>query len=487
MKSPWLFLPVLHIFAKLVVLFSCLFFVPVFVSLWYQDGSVRDFLYSAGLGFLFGTGLWLLTQRFERELRPRDGFVLVSLLWMGFAATASIPFMIAYPDLRFSLAFFESMSGLTTTGATVISGLEYLPPALNFWRHFLNWIGGMGIIVLAVAILPLLGIGGMQLFRAEATGPQKDQKLAPRVAHVARNLWMIYSVLTLLCAVSLYLAGMSPFDAINHAFSTLSLGGFSTRDAGIGSFNSIQIELILSIFMLLAAMNFTLHFLFLHKKSWKIYWQDEEVRSMLFLIGLSMVILTLYLSLHGTLPWWLVLRQVSFNLISMATDAGFTTVDYGQWPIFASLWMLLLSCMTACAGSTGGGIKMMRTLILTKQSLREMKLLVHPRALLPIKVNGHLVADRVLFSVLAFVFVYFMSVAVLSFILLASGMDFLSAWSAIVACINNAGPGLGEVGPANNYGHLSELQLWICSLAMLLGRLEIFTLLILLNPILWKK
>lgn len=480
-------LPTLHVLSKLMLLYSLLFAIPCAVSWLYDDGTAIDFAYSALAGGSFAGVLWLLTRRFERELKPRDGFTLVTLLWLTFATMSAVPLLLYIPGMSFTNAFFEAMSGLTTTGATLIPGLDRLPPAINFWRHFLNWVGGMGIIVLAVAILPMLGIGGMQLYKAETPGPMKDSKLAPRIAQTAANLWYVYAGLTAACALSLWLAGMSALDAICHAFAALSLGGFSTHDASVGYFDSVAIEVILSGFMVLAALNFATHFLAWRSRSLKSYLHDTEARHIVALLAGSILVLSLWL-------WWLgiyslpaALRHVSFNLISIATDSGFASTDYAQWPILVPLWMLFLSCLTASSGSTGGGIKMIRTLILTRQGYREMSTLLHPRAVLPLMLGGRTIPDSVAFSVLGFIFVYFISVVLLTFTLIASGLDFISSFTAIVACINNAGPGLGQVGPASNYSGLSDFQTWVCTFAMLLGRLEIFTILILFTPTFWRK
>ncbi|MFC3627710.1 TrkH family potassium uptake protein [Vogesella amnigena] len=480
-------LPILHVLSKLILLYSLLFLLPCAVSWLYQDGTAIDFAYSALAGGGAGSLLWLLTRRFERELKPRDGFILVALLWLTFAVMSAVPLLLYIPGMSFTNAFFEAMSGLTTTGATLIPGLDRLPPAINFWRHFLNWVGGMGIIVLAVAILPMLGIGGMQLYKAETPGPMKDSKLAPRIAQTAANLWYVYAGLTALCTLGLKLAGMSWLDAICHAFAALSLGGFSTHDASVGYFDSPLIEAILSLFMVLAALNFATHFLAWRQRSLRNYLQDVEARHVVGLLGISIIAISLWLSWLGIYTLPTALRHVSFNLISIATDSGFASIDYAPWPILVPLWMLFLSCITASSGSTGGGIKMIRTLILTRQGMREMSNLLHPRAVLPLMLGGKAIPDSVAFSVLGFIFVYFISIVLLTFTLIASGLDFITAFTAIIACINNAGPGLGQVGPASNYSGLSDFQTWVCSFAMLLGRLEVFTILILFTPTFWRK
>ncbi|WP_374424023.1 TrkH family potassium uptake protein [Chromobacterium sp.] len=480
-------LAILYVLSKLIMLFSCTFLAPALVSILYRDGALDTFVTAAVAGLAIGLALWSATRRSQRELKPRDGFILVTTLWVGFAITASFPFMLARPDMPFSHAFFEAMSGLTTTGSTVISGLDTLPASLNFWRHFLNWMGGMGIIVLAVAILPILGIGGMQLYKAETPGPMKDSKLAPRITETAKNLWLVYSGWTLAVALALKAAGLSWLDAVCHAFAALSLGGFSTRDNSVGAFDSLPVELILSFGMIIGAMNFATHFLALRQRSLRAYLRDPEAKAMLWLLLGSILAMSVYLWAHHVYDFLTALRHVSFNLISIATDSGFASVDYARWPIFVPLWMLFLSSITACSGSTGGGIKMVRTLMLSKQSVNEMTRLLHPAAVRPVKIGGKLVPESVMLSVMGFIFVYCMCIVILSFALIASGLDFLSAFTAVIASINNAGPGLGVVGPASNYASLSDLQIWICSLAMLLGRLEVFTLLILFTPSFWRK
>ncbi len=480
-------LPILHVLSKLILLYSLLFLVPCAVSWLYQDGTAVHFAYSALAGGGAGSLLWLLTRRFERELKPRDGFILVVLLWITFALMSSVPLLLYIPWLSFTDGFFEAISGLTTTGSTVLSGLERLPPAINFWRHFINWVGGMGIIVLAVAILPMLGIGGMQLYKAEMPGPMKDSKLAPRIAQTAANLWYVYASLTVLCMLCLWLAGMTPFDALCHALSALSLSGVSTHDANVGYFDSPQIELVLCLFMLLGALNFATHFLAWRNRSLRSYLLDVEARHIVLLLAGSILFLSGWMWWQGIYSFPTALRHVTFNVISIGTDAGFTSVDYAQWPLLVPLWLLFLSCVTASSGSVGGGIKMIRTLILTRQGMREMSSLLHPRAVLPLSIGNRCIPDSVAFSVLGFIFVYFISIVLLTFTMIGSGLDFMSAFTVIVACINNAGPGLGQVGPASNYAGLSDFQTWVCSFAMLLGRLEVFTILILFTPTFWRK
>jgi trk system potassium uptake protein TrkH len=481
-------LAVVHVLGSMLMLFSVTYIMPIATSLIYRDGLAPDFVYAALVCLGFGTALWAATRRRKRELRSRDGFLLVSLGWTLMSAIATVPFIMAMPGLSFTDAFFETMSGLSTTGATVLVGLDDLPPSINLWRHALNWYGGMGIIVLVVAILPLLGVGGMQLYKAETPGPVKNEKLTPRITQTAKALWFIYFLITIACVLSLKLAGMGWFDAVCHAFAVMALGGFSTHDASIGYFNSVPIELVLIVFMLIAAMNFARHFIAWQQKSLRTYATDSEAKAMLAVIGLSILGISLYIWLKGvyaTFPQ--ALRYVAFNLVSIATDCGLVNQDYSVWPVFAPMWILMLSCYCANTGSTGGGIKMFRSLVLFRQAGRELMLLVHPQAVRPVKIAGQVVQNQIVFAVLAFVVLYFGTVVVLTFSLLASGLDFMSAFSAVIACINNAGPGLGIVGPANNYQVLTDFQTWVCSFAMLLGRLEIFSILVLFTPSFWRK
>lgn len=470
------------------MIFGLTYVLPIITSLYFTDGMADHFLRGMSLNIGIGGILAGSAMRFRGDIKTRDGYLLVACFWMLMASVAALPLMWALPELSFTDAFFETTSGLTTTGATVFVGLDNLAPSLNLWRHELNWIGGLGIIVLAVAILPLLGIGGMQLFKVEIAGPIKDSKLTPRINETARLLWMVYAALTLFCMLALKLAGMGWFDAICHAFSTMSLGGFSSHDANIGYFDSTAIELVLTVFMLISAMNFAVHYLALHQLSLKPYLNDPEVLPMLAIIAGSILVCSTYIWQHNIYADFLTsLRHVTFNLISVGTSGGFFSVGFDRWPPFVIWWMLYMTCITACTGSTGGGIKMFRTLLLWKQAGRELFSILHPSAINPIRIGNMPIPNKIIFSVLAFIFLYFISIVVLTFSLLFSGLDPISALSAIIACINNAGPGLNLVGTAKNYQSLTDFQTWICAIAMLLGRVEIFTLLMLFTPAFWRK
>lgn len=472
----------------ILMVFGLTYFLPIATSLYFNDGMSDHFLRGMSLNIGVGSILSGITMRFRGDIKTRDGYLLVACFWLLMASAATLPLMWGIPGLSFTDAFFETMSGFTTTGATALSGLDNLAPSLNLWRHEMVWIGGLGIIVLAVAILPLLGVGGMQLYKAEIAGPIKDSKLTPRITETARLLWLVYAGITLVCILCLNLAGMSWFDAVCHAFSTLGLGGFSTHDASVGFYDSTAIELVLTIFMLISAMNFGTHYTVLHHRSLKPYLLDPEAMPMLGVISGSILLCAGYLW-HFDIydDFFIGLRHVTFNLVSIATDCGFASVDFDQWPPFVPWWMLYLSCVTACTGSTGGGIKMFRTLLLWKQAGREMFSILHPRAVNPIRIGNMPIPNKIIFAVLAFIFLYFISVVVMTFLLIFSGLDPISALSAVLACINNAGPGLNQLGPAHTYGGLNDFQTWVCSITMLLGRLEVFTLVVLFTPTFWRK
>jgi trk system potassium uptake protein TrkH len=481
-------LPVFNALGLMLMFFSWTYALPIATSLYFADGTWIDFVDAMLVAFVSGAALWAATLRFKRELKPRDGFLLVTLAWLLMAGIGSVPLMLVDEHLSFTDSFFETISGLTTTGATVLTGLERLPPAVNLWRHELNWLGGMGIIVLAVAILPLLGVGGMQLFKAETPGPMKDTKLTPRIAGTAKALWSVYLAFTIACALSLRVAGMGWFDAICHAFSCLSLGGFSTYDASVGQFDSPAIEAVLIVFMTLAAVNFATHFVAWRGRSLAAYWRDGEAKAVVALLAVSTLVCTVYLALRGVYPDFLAsLRHVAFNLVSIATDCGYASQDFDKWPIFVPLWMLLLSCMTVSSGSTGGGIKMVRTLILAQQGLIELKRLVHPHLVAPLRLGAMTVSQQIAGAILGFIFLYILAVGELTLFLVASGLDFTSSISAVIACINNMGPGLNVVGPAQNYQSLSDFQKWVLAFAMLVGRLEVMSVFVLFTPAFWRK
>ena len=479
--------PLFRALSLIVFLFGLTMLVPVTVSWYLQDGAETAFTVSLLILLGVALGIWLMTRRYKRDLKIRDGFLMVVMVWTLLPAFATLPLMLQL-DVSFTDAYFECVSGMTTTGATVLSGLDQMPPSINLWRAQLVWLGGMGLIVLAVAILPLLGIGGRQMFKAETPGPMKDAKMTPRIAQTAKGLWGVYALITLACTLAFWWAGMSCLDAVIHAFSTLGLGGFSSHDASFGYFDSPLIEAITIFFMLIAGFNFATHFKALAGRSFQPYRHDPEARWFLFTLLASILGITLFLLAHDVYDsFWESLRHTAFNLVSVATTTGFGSTDFGLWPVFAPLWMLFLANFVTCAGSTGGGIKMIRTIILYKQLYRELVRAIHPHVVYPVKLGRQIVQDNILFAVLAFGFVYMGCYVVMTLLLLFSGLDPLTSLSAIAACISNTGPGLNLVGPATTYAVLSDFQTWVCTLTMLLGRLEIFTLLVVLTPAFWRK
>jgi len=481
------FAAVLRILGLLLTVFSFTLVPPFVVALFAHDGAetafATAFVLTLGIGFIS----WLPVRNKKRELRLRDGFIVVVMFWTVLSTIGALPFVLADdPHLSITDAMFESVSGLTTTGATVITHLEGLPMSILYYRQQLQWLGGMGIIVLAVAVLPMLGIGGMQLYRAETPGPMKDSKLTPRITETAKALWYIYLSLTIACGLAYWLAGMSVFDAVGHAFSTVAIGGFSTHDASMGYFNSPVIDMIAVVFMFAAGVNFSLHFVAFRHHKVSGYWRDSEFR--FYVLLMSSIILLTVLGLYFTETydrWQDALVNGLFQAVSIGTTAGFTTAEFYNWPGFIAISLLFSSFVGGCAGSTGGGIKVIRLLLLVKQGLREITRLVHPNAHIPVRIGDKTVNSRVVEAVWGFFALYVASFTVMYLALAATGLDLMTAFSAVAASINNLGPGLGTVGA--HYAEMHDPGKWILCFAMLLGRLEIFTLLVLLTPAFWRK
>jgi trk system potassium uptake protein TrkH len=469
--------------------FGAAMLLPVATAWLLGDGAESAFDEGTAIALGSGLALWWATRKRRRELRIRDGFLLVVLVWTLLPAYAAVPLMAYFwPRLSFTDAYFEAVSGLTTTGATVLEGLDALPYSINLWRAQLVWMGGMGLIVLAVAILPLLGVGGRQMFKAEAPGPLKQTKLTPRMTETAKWLWLTYFGLSAACFVGLALAGMGRGDALIHTFTIMGLGGFSSHDASYGFFDSPAIEAVTIFFMLLAGMNFATHFLALRGRSLAPYRADGEVGWYLGVMVASVLGIAGYLVLMETYGDFLTaLRYAAFNVVSIATTTGYANTDFNQWPIFAPLWMLFLSSFVTCSGSTGGGMKMVRAMILYKQVMRELMRAIHPNAVRPIHFGTEILPNNLVFAVLAFGFMYMVILVSLTLVLSFSDLDIITAFSAAVATFNNTGPGLAQVGPATTFAVLTDFQTWVCTGAMLLGRLEIFTLLVVLSPAFWRK
>lgn len=481
------FAPVYRALGLILMLFGLALLAPLGVSHLTSDGAERVYEHVFLLTVLCGTFLWYRYRHTTRDLSVRDGFLLVVLVWTVLPAFSALPFMI-HLGMSHTDAYFEATSALTATGATLMSGLDDLPRSINLWRHLMQWLGGMGLIVLVVAILPMLGIGGRQMLAAEIPGPMKENRLTPRVTETAKGLWLIYVVMTIACTLAYRWAGMSWFDAVCHSFSTVSLGGFSTHDASLGYFQSASIEWICVGFMLFSGINYATHFLALSGRSLFAYGRDPEAGWFVGVLLVSVFVLANYLWKEGTFEDMdSAFRYALFNVISVATTTGYSTIDYGQWPMFVGLWMLFLCSFSTSAGSTGGGIKMMRALLLYKQVYRELVRAMHPAAVYNVRLGGATAPQSVLFAVLAFAFVYMVSIVTMTLLLAFTGLDIVTAFSAVAASINNTGPGLGQVGPASTYAVLEDFQTWICTFAMLLGRLEIFTLLVVLTPAFWRK
>lgn len=472
----------------LLMIFSSTLLPPLLVSYGYGDGAHNTFLLAFTLTLATGLVLWFPVYKLRRELRLRDGFAVVVLFWTVLGIFGALPLALSeHPGLSVTDAVFESMSGLTTTGATVITRIDDLPRSVLYYRQQLQWLGGMGIIVLAVAILPMLGIGGMQLYRAEMPGPMKDSKLTPRITETAKTLWYIYLSLTVACALAYWSAGMAPFDAIGHSFSTVAIGGFSTHDASMGYYHgNALIKLTAIVFMFLAGINFTLHFYAWRGRSPRPYLRDTESRTYAIILGAAALITSAYLYISGTYdkPADALLHGM-FQAVSIGTTTGFTTTEYHAWPGFLPVMLLFISFIGGCANSTAGGMKVIRFVLLVKQGLREVGRLIHPNAIIPIKVGNKCLPDRVIDAVWGFFAAYVGVFAMMLLLLMIFGLDQVTAFSAVAACLNNLGPGLGDVG--TNYADIPAGAKWVLMVAMLLGRLEIFTLLVLFTPTFWRK
>ncbi len=475
-----------RILGLLLMMFSLTMLPPIAFSLYYNDHSWLPFVEGFGLTLAAGVLIWLPVHRSRKDLRLRDGFLVVAAFWTVLGTFGAAPLFFADGlSLSFTDAVFESMSGLTTTGATILTGLDELPVSILYYRQQLQWLGGMGIIVLAVAVLPMLGVGGMQLYRAETPGPVKDTKLTPRITETAKALWYVYAAFTVACMLGYRLAGMGWFDALCHAFSTVAIGGFSTHDASIGHFDSGLIDSVAIVFMFIAGINFSLHFFAWRYVSIKHYAKDPEFRAYAaMLITVSVIVVfTLYQFRGFSNPGQTLINGV-FQAVSIATTTGFTTENFSLWPAALPVLLIFASFIGGCAGSTAGGIKVIRWLLIYKQGAREVARLVHPSAEIPVKLGASAVQPRVVDAVWGFFSVYVVAFSVMLLAMMATGLDQVTAFSAVAASLNNLGPGLGDV--ASGFMSLSDTAKWISVVGMLLGRLEIFTLLVLITPMFWR-
>ncbi|MFL2697892.1 MAG: TrkH family potassium uptake protein [Gammaproteobacteria bacterium] len=470
------------------MIFSASLVLPASIAYFYSENSILNvFLGCSLVIFLIGISLFIISSDKKEELRTKDGFLITVLFWGVLTIFGSFPIYFSeFKDISYIDSLFESVSGITTTGATILVGIDEMPRSLLFYRQLIQWLGGMGIIVLAVAVLPLLGVGGMQLYKAEIPGPLKEAKLKPRITETAKTLWLIYLTLTIVCALFYRFFGMSTYDAICHAFSTVSIGGFSTHDESFGFFEQTGIRITCMAFMVIAGINFALHYISWHKKRLLHYFYDSEVKTYLFLLlGLFFITtLTLYIYFPSNTSLWAI-EEGAFQVISITTTTGFLTANYAIWPLFVPIMLLTASFIGACAGSTGGGIKVIRGLVLLKHGGSEITKLIHPNAVVSIKLGKKVVDNRVVESIWGFLSIYVLVFLLILFLLLSQGNDFLTSFSAVGATLNNMGPGLGSV--AENYKGLSDIsKLGLC-FAMILGRLEIFTLLVLLTPSFWRN
>jgi len=469
--------------AILIILFSFGMLVPAVVALYYQSGYADDFVLASLLVAMLGVLMMAWAGSAPKQLSHKDGFLIVALAWVVLSLLGSAPFLTTGVAPSVIDALFESTSGLTTTGATILTGLDHLPRSILFWRSMQEWLGGMGIIVLAVAVMPLLGVGGMQLFRAETPGPVKD-KLTSRVTETAKVLWFIYLGITVVTGISLWLAGMGLFDAVNHAMTTVAIGGFSTHDASIGYYDSMWIRGLIVLFMILAGINFTLHFVALRKGfSITTYLRDEEFITYIKWLFFLIFVVGLVTLLSGNGTW----DEVIFNTVAVATTTGFAVSDYGLWPQGAMMLLLMAMFVGACAGSTGGGMKVVRVLLLFRQGMREVRRLIHPHAVIHVKIGKQGVEGSVVQALWGFFVLYMVCFAVIAVLVAMTGVDMMTAISAAAAAITNTGPGFGAVGPASTYAGLPDMAKIVLMFGMILGRLEIFTFFVLLIPEFWRK
>ena len=473
---------ILNLFSVLVLFFSFSYIFPIVVSIIFDDGALHIFVKTLIAISLIGIIGLAATRNINNELSQKDGFVIIVMFWVVLSVAGSIPFYLSGMSIIDS--FFESMSGITTTGATVISNIDTLPESVLFYRQMLQWMGGMGLIVLAIAVMPLLGIGGGQIYKTEIPGAMGEQRLTPRIKETAQALWSIYLGLTIMCALLYYLGGMSAFDAISHAMSTVAIGGFSTHDESIGYFNSSTIEIICIIFMLLSAFSFTLHYFAIYKRKPLKYFYDPEFR-FFFSILLLVLAVSLFINSFTDYENSPNFKEIVFHSVSMITTTGFSISDTSDWPLSVSFLLLVGAFVGACSGSVGGGVKSWRVMIMLNHAYSNIMKMIHPNSVISLKIGSRSVDDEVATSVWGFFSIYVISFMILLLAVLTSGLDLESAFSAVGACLNNLGPGLGAV--SENYSNISSFTKSILAFAMLLGRLEIFTLLVILTPMFWAK
>jgi trk system potassium uptake protein TrkH len=476
------FRPIFHIQGLLLVFIGTFMLFPALFSWYYGEDDLKHILISAGITIGVGLVLWR-TLRFKGELKIRESFAIVSMGWLSAALFGALPFYLSGYIPSFTDAFFETMSGFTTTGASILTDIESLPHGLLFWRSLTHWLGGMGIIVLSLAILPLLGIGGMQLFKAEIPGPVAD-KLTPRIQQTAKLLWMVYVIVSGAETVLLLLGGMDLFDALCHTFGTMATGGFSTKNASIAHFGS-YVQYVIIFFMILAGTNFSLHYNGLRGRVLT-YWRNEEFRFFMSILLICTALLTLdnLLSVYPDLTD--AIRNSLFQAVSILTTTGYVTADYEKWSAAGQFLMLFLMFIGGSAGSTGGSIKVLRIMIVLKHGYAELRRLIHPHAVIPVRVNGHAISANVVNNIFGFIFLYFSILVTVTFIMTLLGLDLVSGFASAAATLGNIGPALGTIGPTDNYAHIPLIGKWILTFCMLAGRLELYTVLLLLTREFWK-
>ena len=479
--------PILNLLGIGLVYFSFFQLLPIAISLLYEENNFTDYSGAFFITLITGIAFWVATYKEKQDtIRIKEGFILTVAFWVLFTVFASLPFLLSSThDFSIVDAYFETTSALTTTGSTVLVGLEAYSKSLLFYRALLQWLGGMGIIVLAVAIFPLLGVGGMQLYKNEGSGVMGDNKLRPKIAETAKSLWFIYLILTLSCCFCYFFSGMSLFDAVTHSFTTVAIGGFSNYDESFAYFDSNAIYLVCITFMFLSGANFSLHFLAYTKLNPMFYFKDSEFKFYGTIIISAFIVITAAMVYYGFTNDFDLIVTTAFQTVSFATTTGYVNSDYFLWPSFIPFLLLMLGVIGACAGSTGGGIKMIRVLVLYKQGGRELKKLTHPQSVVPVKIGGKILQPEIAESVWGFFSVYILAYVFLTTLMLLYGSDFITAFSAVGASINNLGPGLGDV--SQNYNSLNDISKITLSFAMILGRLEIYTLLVLMTPFFWKS
>ena len=460
--------------------------VPLGFSLYFGDGDHSAFLYSIAINWIVGVLLYAGTRGERGDLRHREGFAIVTFGWLTLAVFGSLPFLFSGVLTHPIDAIFETMSGYTTTGATVLTHIEGTARGVLFWRSLTHWFGGMGVLVLATAILPFLGVGGMQLLRAEAPGPVTD-RLTPRIASTAKLLYIVYCVLTLMEVMLLMIGGMSVYEALCHTFGTMATGGFSTRDASIAAFNSVYLEMVIIVFMFLAGTSFSLHYRLLSGLDWRCFWKDEEFRFYVMILLCALLLVMVNLMVQGEQSATSSMRQAAFQVVSITTTTGFCTADFDVWPALSKLILLVLMFVGGCAGSTGGAMKHVRVLILVKHGIREIRRLIFPGAVLPLKISGRAVSNEVVTNVLGFFLLYMLVFVVATFLVALQGVGFITSFASVAATLGNIGPGFEGVGAIRNYAQLPLLVKTTLTLCMVIGRLEIYTVLVLLMPSFWKK